>query len=412
MDTQYRKNLKAVLTASKDYTDNSIEKLKWELGTYDLSITTDSTVAYTKTIPTNTIKGRLNYIGGASKVSENLIPKEKIIQSTTYQGLTITNNEDGSITINGSYTGGEGAGFKIVDNLNLPAGTYSIGYFNNATSAGANDIFRINVVNNASYNFGYLSSTTNLTATKTMSETITSLWLRLTVNTTFNNVIIKPMLVKGSTAPTEFSEGFENIRSAKTTSVVVSGTDVSPITKAIPQEVLNDVRYGLGFSDTQFNKLDLITKHLTGEWNIVDLGTLTYSLEVRTGRNIFIATIPTLKEQVDTNIAINAVCSLYRAVPNTATWVDKDMTYSQSIGSQKIAFVNNDYNTVELFTTAMSGVYLLYQTATQFDVDFSQYIDDEFKNIDTTNMTTATFENEFGYDVPSEIDYLIEEVKA
>ena len=60
MDTQYRKNLKAVLNASKDYTDKVRDSLRWEFGTYDLSVTTDSTVAYTKTIPKNTITGRIN----------------------------------------------------------------------------------------------------------------------------------------------------------------------------------------------------------------------------------------------------------------------------------------------------------------------------------------------------------------
>lgn len=401
MDTQYRKNLKAVLTASKDYTDNSIEKLKWELGTYDLSVTTDSTVAYTKTIPTNAIKGRLNYIGGASKVSENLIVLQDVAE-TTENGITYKIENGIIYLISGTAT--------INKNIRettftLPAGTY---YFKSFGTTGSNSTY-----------FSYLQapiegvtlirySYDNKSFTLSEETEVQYIWA-VRGGVSVSNLQFKDMVVRGTTAPTEFSEGFENIRSAKTTSVVVSGTDVAPITKAIPQEVLNDVRYGLGFSDTQFNKLDLITKHLTGEWNIVDLGSLNWTAQYGVFYN-------STFNYAFVQGQVKFLCAKYKSfnyqgsLINFVNGEDKSITFTSS---SNFFLKDNQYGTdTQALKTALSGVYLLYQTATQFDMDFSQYIDDDFKNIDTTYMTTATFENEFGYDVPSEIDYLIEEVKA
>lgn len=73
MNTQYRKNLKAVLEASKTYCDESIESLKWELGTYDLSVDTDTTTAYQKVVPSGSIEAKINTLGGMSYNVNQLI---------------------------------------------------------------------------------------------------------------------------------------------------------------------------------------------------------------------------------------------------------------------------------------------------------------------------------------------------
>lgn len=323
MNTTYRKNLKAVLTASKNYTDNSIEKLKWELGTYDLSITTDSTVAYTKTIPTNTIKGRLNYIGGASKVSENLAVFNDNTQ--TISDVTFT-RVNGVVTMNG--TASSSINYNIVFTNSIDVGTYSLNRFNNFTNSGVIAYLMQDDYTAQPSTYQTLDSQ-NKSVSFTSSKKIIRMIISISSGTVLNNVQIKPMLVKGSTAPTEFSVGFEGIRSAKTTSVVISGTDVAPITKAIPSEIQALEGYGQSNPEdsTKFNYIDFDKKIY------VELG------------------------HIDEN----------------DEW---------------------------------------QELATPIETDISQYIDDDFKNIDTTNMGTITFENEFGYAVPSEIDYLIEEVKA
>ena len=70
MNTQYRKNLKSIATACKDYTDNKVELVKNELlykiGAYDITTSDDSTSAYQKSVPSGATSVMLHSIKGAS----------------------------------------------------------------------------------------------------------------------------------------------------------------------------------------------------------------------------------------------------------------------------------------------------------------------------------------------------------
>ena len=357
---------------------------------------TDNSVAYQKTIPTGALMyGELGYIGGASKVSKNLIPDiQPIVReyAKNNSGFDLTpylqNGKTYYIKGNLSQT------YTSADPNNR---NFVILAFDNNDNITSIQGFGNDVQTTINYSF-----TADLT-------TYVKYYLTLATNNNGHNLTIDNLILSTSDVP--YEPYFENIRSAKTTSVVVSGTDVAPITKAIPQEVLNDVRYGLGFSDTQFNKLDLITKHLTGEWNIVDLGSLDWNYNPSygtTAQGAFYCPTDIGAKQVANDKTFNGNCAKYEATSRDYVWYNQTDKKICLTGGILVTVVDKDYTDAQAFKQAMSGVYLLYQTATQFDVDFSQYIDDDFKTIDITNMTTATFENEFGYDVPSEITYLIE----
>lgn len=101
MNTQYRKNLKAVLEASKNYVDKSIDNLKWELGTYDLDVESDNTTALVKTMPSGTIMANVNKIKGASVKYNQLVNVVSNV-SLELRGLTITSNNAQKITLNGT----------------------------------------------------------------------------------------------------------------------------------------------------------------------------------------------------------------------------------------------------------------------------------------------------------------------
>ena len=73
MNTQYRKNLKAVLEASKSYCDESIANLEWQIGTYNYDVATDSNVARIKTLPSDTYKSQIDYIGGKTVKYNQLV---------------------------------------------------------------------------------------------------------------------------------------------------------------------------------------------------------------------------------------------------------------------------------------------------------------------------------------------------
>lgn len=107
MNTQYRKNLKAVLEASKSYCDESINNLKWELGTYDLSVESDTDVAYQKTIPSGAIDCMVNSLGGMSYKVNQLVANGNFesISGWTVGGATATtSNNKVTITSNGAFS--------------------------------------------------------------------------------------------------------------------------------------------------------------------------------------------------------------------------------------------------------------------------------------------------------------------
>ena len=67
MNIQYRKNLKAVLTASKDYTDKTKEEIYWHIGDYSISTQDDNTTASTKTVPSGATRCKIKKIYGLTE---------------------------------------------------------------------------------------------------------------------------------------------------------------------------------------------------------------------------------------------------------------------------------------------------------------------------------------------------------
>lgn len=74
--TQDLKNLRAVATRCKNYTDAEIakseEKMKWYMGEYSVSTSDDNTIAYKKTVPTGATRAKIKSIGGMSYKCNNL----------------------------------------------------------------------------------------------------------------------------------------------------------------------------------------------------------------------------------------------------------------------------------------------------------------------------------------------------
>ena len=71
---------------------------------------------------------------------------------------------------------------------------------------------------------------------------------------------------------------------------------------------------------------------------------------------------------------------------------------------------NEAYSSVNDLKASLIGTIIYYELATPIETDISSYIDDTY--IDVKPNGTLTFNNTYEQDVPSEITYLIEEVKA
>lgn len=95
--TQEIKNLRAVATACKGYVDKVADNLRWELGTYDLGVDTNTDVAHIKTLPSGTIQTTVAKVEGVGyKVNQLAKTLSDVNWSTTNATATYS---DGVATL-------------------------------------------------------------------------------------------------------------------------------------------------------------------------------------------------------------------------------------------------------------------------------------------------------------------------
>lgn len=139
----------------------------------------------------------LDFAESERQKSKNLLVYPYTNTTKTTNGITFTDNGDGSITINGTNNGGGNANFFFTSyKYKFKKGTYTLGNFaseHNACSVVAYD---------GRY---YHQATANSSVTFTISEDIsddieTYIYMGVIKNDTFtfNNVVVKPMLVSGT----------------------------------------------------------------------------------------------------------------------------------------------------------------------------------------------------------------------
>ena len=128
----------------------------------------------------------------ATRSGKNLC---KPIATAEKSGITFTNNNDGSYTLNGTATAG--TSFYITG-LNYPAGTYTLSA-NNAVSIN-NGSFYIQVEYQGGGTDRQPFTQTNIQKTFTSTKTITVWSVVVPSGIVLNNFVIKPQLELGSTA--------------------------------------------------------------------------------------------------------------------------------------------------------------------------------------------------------------------
>ena len=397
MNSQYRKNLKDAMTACKNYTDKSIQDLKWELGANDLSLQTDNTIAYQKTVPTGAIGCKINKLGFMSYKSENLIVLNDVAE-TTDRGITY------SIS-NGTVNVGDSANANLtitLSSLTYFNGTYTLKNFGSQTLS--NSVYFVFLLN---------GEWSNVVTVKSDSGTITLngnyvYGIAITSGTSVSGTI-KPMIVKGSTAPTEFKQGFTGIRDSVITSVKSYDSNNNLIdTYTIDSNIQALEGYGRGINNNCYNVLDMDTKAFTDKDDKKDLGSFNYTL---TTGSRFYAILPSGFKTLLTNETYIALCSIYNITSrDNVTTGDMNLSISKGTAegdnSNYVNIVNTNYNDTTTFKTAMSGVPLQYERNTYNTTNVSQYLTNN--NIQVEAGGYLVFENQYGQAVPSDITYLIE----
>lgn len=319
------------------------------------------------------------------KVEGNLLNLSDVAETTT-NGITYK-VENGVITLNG--TASSNTNIDLIINHTILNGTYYLeSFIGTLFPSVANLVLRDANSNIINIDLRYRSGN-SFTSNK---ETYI-LRLYFSNGAVLNNLVVKPMLVKGSTAPTSFIPY------------------VAPITKQIPSAILNNEYYGLGLSSSLYNSLNLVSKKLNKKLGIVDLGTLSWSINnPNISTSVFVSEELTDCKLVLPNELANIKTAPYNVdtrnnVANATT--DKNIGIgAYNVAGNKVYIYDSAYTNATTFKTAMSGVYLVYELEIEEDIDMSSYLDDSFKTFNTNNQyTDIEMVNEYDYDIPNKLSY-------
>ena len=135
---------------------------------------------------------------GAMRLSPNLLSG---MESKTLNGVTVGIDADGVITMSGTCTASANA--TVLADLPLVAGDYTLKVFDKQPQSSGTRIQAYNSAAGFNLTFSMDNDTTEVTGALTTDGGVT-IRVRVDGGVTYDNYKIKPMLVKGSTAPSAF----------------------------------------------------------------------------------------------------------------------------------------------------------------------------------------------------------------
>ena len=373
---------------------------------------TDSDTAYQKTVPTGAKLMSVKSLGGRSIVFNQIFET----YSGKNNGVTVTADSDGTITINGTATDIY-INFRAVTPEQNKIGKY---------------MFKLLILNNPdniSICFAFLNrSGRTPTITSGSSAVIynqtqyeTSLGEStgisgFAVGTVFNDVKIKIQIFDlttmfGSGNEPASVEEFEKMfpadyypyNAGEIVSAGVTEVAVGDTAHQIPEAIRNLPGYGWS-AGTAKNYVDYENKRYVQCVSSVDLGTLNWGTV--SGYDNSFRTVPPRKKG-----GYNMICTKYNVSNNSlASTPDKSMTANAGDGNTYVK--DSSYSDATAFKQAMSGVILYYELANPIVTDISSLIDDDFlRNIEVEAGGSITFQNGNGdsyrIPVPNEEEYIV-----
>lgn len=170
-------------------------------------------------------------VGGMTYKCNNLIPFPYVYQSRELYGINFTVNDNGTVTLNGTFASNDERDFILAENLYLPAGTYTM----SGISSHPNACYMFGWIKKADGSMSYPINTFTLG----QGDYIYRLTIRFNSNLgTANNLVVKPMLNEGSTA-LPYESYYEGLRDTKVTELISNGANLLDISKCM-NTVLSD----------------------------------------------------------------------------------------------------------------------------------------------------------------------------
>lgn len=380
---------------------------------------TDTNTAYQKTVPTGGKLMSVKNIGGRSIVWNQVFET----YSGTNNGVTVTTETDGTITLNGTAESSY-IYFKSLSSAQNKIGKYILKLLilNNPDGITMRYAYFNRTITTPAVDKGTASVLVNQTATDIELQKVAGI-SGFTTGTVFNDVKIKiqifdltAMFGTGNEPSTveEFEKMFPadyypynagEIVSAGVTEVAVGET-----THTIPEAIRNLPGYGWS-AGTARNYIDYENKKYYQCVQSVDLGTLTW----KNGTSVSFETRQLAGQKLTKKYSVppNFICPKYSTKTQDNLWGKTDVKgITADANVDGFVYVNDtSYPDVTAFKQAMQGVILYYELANPIITDISTLIPDDFLwNIEVEAGGSVTFKNSndsYRIPVPSEEEYIV-----
>ena len=381
---------------------------------------TDTNTAYQKTVPTGGKLMSVKNIGGRSIVWNQVFET----YSGTNNGVTVTTETDGTITLNGTAESSY-VYFKSLSPAQNKVGKYILKLLilNNPDSVTMRYAYFNRTITTPAVDKGTASALVNQTATDIELQKVAGI-SGFAVGTVFNDVKIKiqifdlTVMFGARNEPTSVEE-FEKIFPAdyypyKAGEIVSAGMTevaVGDTVHKIPEAIRNLPGYGWS-AGTVRNYVDYENKRYVQCVQSVDLGTLSW----RVGDSVSFKTFQLTGQKLTKNydIAPNILCSKYPTKTQNELWGKINVTgITTAANVDGYVYLNDTaYTDAAAFQQAMQGVMLYYELESPIVTDISTLIDDDFlRNIEVEAGGSIMFKNSnsdnYHIPVPSEEEYIV-----
>ncbi len=321
-------------------------------------------------------------------VGKNLIPYPYTDATKVINGITFTDNGDGTITANGTATANaqfnihnatselslkNGVPYTLSGCVGGSAATYKlyVDKFLNGVYIGVyNDVGSgINIIGEEGYTYRIV--------------------IVVFSGKTVNNLVFKPQLEENITATTY-------------------SPYKAPIDTTIPAEIQSLTGYGWS-AGTVYNEVNFANKKYVQRVARVDLGGLTYTANYASITNLFMSSnITDLKPTNDILLLGNLLTSVYTyGNVGLGNLVNMTMRYTGN-NLKSLVFKNTNYTDATAFKTAMSGIYLYYELETPIETDLSSILsDDNFIEVEAGGTLTLHQQDDTRLLLPSTETFIV-----
>lgn len=393
-------------------TDRKLDAL-WKLNqgiSYEFQ--TDDTEAYQKTVPSGAKMANVKSIGGKTIVWNQLNLNDK--NSITRDGISFTNNKDGSWTITGTCSTSNGGSANVL-----------IYKFADKFVSGHKYLVKADKYFDENYGFALNGATFPLKKAAIIDYAFNPVIFvkdKVTVDNVtmrINIFDITQMFGAGNepSTPEEFEAMFPadyypynagELMSAPVNEVVYLDTKNQETSYPIPQAILNLPGYGWSAGDVR-NYVDWEEKRYHKRVGKVDWERLDWEYaNDYLGMPVFYTT------NIPPGIAsktMNIITSRY--IPTDKVFSTQQVDKAIAIATSGAVYVrDNSYSDKDTFVNALNGQIIYYELAEEQIIDISDIIDNIFQEpIEVEAGGTLTFKNSHGDNyripVPSSEEYVI-----